>query len=768
MKLICKKMLTLLLAMSMILGMCMTANAADKATSVSLDGKVIETNAYGDKNGRTQIPMETALKLGLSYQQNGNTATFSDGLKELSVTAGGATGDTTAVEGYVPLRFLAEYFGYQVSWNQAARTAELVSPAPVDFDSIEALEIDWSQASQLPLTGYFTKSLENGRSVKVYIAEEASIRSYFTVVAVPDGVDTKSFLTDEGWFALADQKGEGLFVLEPGANGWGTAEDEADYMDSAIAFLKKCVNDNDVSVFSTFGEFYLAAYGESCAAVELWAAQNPILVISQVYVNGKGVSADALAEAGKVEYDGVKAGGYADIPDFEGTLKKVGTTAVTKAEVPVPTWFVNYAAGSANIEYWKSANDVAEKAVDGSFRQSITSDALQTEQANAEILKLDANAKYGISQVKVTSADPTAADIYSFLSIYTRYENSFAYANTLAYRVDYTAARVGAQQQAVDGKAIASFASKNYEGKDVTVELWGKADTKTETGTVQVGVFTFSDNDGDGKNDPREYLVYVPDSSKGKNVPVLIVYPGNTQTDGIFFDCTQWYQVADREGFVFAVVNETYSGPTAITHVDSLYYQTAIMTVLKEVVDGELATLDFSRVYGTGQSLGCMTTQAMARTHPEFFAAVAATSGVKDMGFGEDAGKSIPVMLLVGQSDLEFLLPDLWNSETLTDWANYFLGVNGIKGNTKNGSDYELTKINNLNRVNMYTWENDQGIPMVKWGQTLLRAHNCYAGEMQLLWDFLEHFSYEVSDDGTVTRYYSASAFASDDAVLIK
>ncbi len=49
---------------------------------------------------------------------------------------------------------------------------------------------------QLPLTGWYTKNIDvdgdndfadDARTVKVYIAPEASIRSYFTVVAVPDG-----------------------------------------------------------------------------------------------------------------------------------------------------------------------------------------------------------------------------------------------------------------------------------------------------------------------------------------------------------------------------------------------------------------------------------------------------------------------------------------------------------------------------------------------------------------------------------------------------
>lgn len=746
-----KKLLSLLLAISMLLALCVTAGAKENGVTVTLDGEILAAEAYIDANGRTQVSAAAAEKLGI----------------KLTLKAGDTAGDTTVVDGYFPLRYVAEANGYQVAWDAASRTAKLTSAT--DFDSIEALEIDWSQAAQLPLTGYFTKSFDDGRSVKVYIAEEASIRSYFTVVAVPDGVNTKEFLESEGWFALADAKGEGLFVLEPGKNGWGSAADESSYVNEAIGFLKGGRNAKGVAVFTTFGEFYLAGYGKGAAALELWAAENPILVIAQAYVNGTGVDAKTLNALGAAKYDGIKAGGYADIPDFEGTLSKVGMKQIGKAEVPVPSWFVGYPSDSENIAYWKSANDCVKNADNsGAYYQDIKSDAYQTEHANAELLKLNANAKYGISQVKVTSGDVTAADIYAFLSTYTRYENSFAYANTLAYRVDYTAARVSAQQQAKDGKTIASYASTNYKGEDTTVELWGKGVTKAGKGTFQFGVFTFTDNNGDGKNDPREYMVYVPNGYTSEKMPIVVVYPGNTQTDSIFFDCTQWYQVADREGFILAFVCESYSSPVAVTHMDQQYYQTALMTILHNEIDGKYATLDFNRVYGTGQSLGSMSTQGMARTNPEFFAAVASTSGVMDMGFGEDSGKLIPTFMLTGQSDLEFLLPDLWNSESLPEWANYFLKANGAVGTLDKHDSYQMTKIHSFDRSEIYTWNNEAGIPVFSWGMTLMRAHNCYAGEMELLWDYLEHFSFEVAADGTVTRYYSASAFAADDAVVIK
>ena len=155
--------------------------------------------------------------------------------------------------------------------NTAGVAVRLYELGGVDLDTITALEKDWTQAAQLPLTGWFTKNIdvEGDRQVTVYISKEASIRSYFTVIAVPNGVDTQQFLEDEGWIDLMDQKGEGLFVLEPGAEGWGSAAEEKAYMDAAIAFLKSGNNIHKQNVFSTFGEFYLAGYGKGAAALEL-------------------------------------------------------------------------------------------------------------------------------------------------------------------------------------------------------------------------------------------------------------------------------------------------------------------------------------------------------------------------------------------------------------------------------------------------------------------------------------------------------------------
>ena len=643
--------------------------------------------------------------------------------------------------------------------------------APTDIDNYtEALTIDYTQAAQLPLTGYFERKSDD-RTMKIYIAPEASIRSYFTVVAVPDGVDTTTFLEQQGWFDLMDEKGEGLFVLEPGANGWGTAQEEAEYINTLfVPTARGGVNSKGIPVLSTFGEFYFVGYGAGAAPLELYAAQNPILVISQVYIGGDSTLSD-LNTAGATLYDGTNTSGYdpglTDETEFKETLELTGLSQIAKKDVPIPSWFINYADDADSLTYWRNANDCVATATDGVYWQNLSSTRPQTLYSNSQL------SSHGISQVRVSSAEtyPTASSIYEWLSVYTRYDVTFAYSNAIAYRLDYTSARVAAQQQAKNNTVLNTYNTTDWKGNAQTVNVIGRSNaTISGHGTVQVGVFTFSDNDGDGVNDPREYIIYVPSGFSGKSLPVLFVYPGNTQTDSIFFDSTLWYQVADKEGIVLVFVCETYSSAVAVTHKDSYLYQTAMMSVLENSINGNLATLDFTRVYATGQSMGSMTTQDMARVNPGFFAAVASTSGVtfavNDLDFGTDASsdKAIPNMLLIGQSDLPGLMPDL-TSDALTIWGNYFMKVNGLNktvGTEANnyGSDSNefLTK-----RHYVYTWNDTNSIAVFKWGLTLLRPHNCYPSEMPILWDFLKHFS--LSSDGT--RAYSASAFTEDDSVTL-
>lgn len=643
-----------------------------------------------------------------------------------------------------------------------------------DLDDVTNLQKDFTQAAQLPLTGYYTKNIDvngNGtmddnRTVKVYIAPEASIRSYFTVVAVPDGVDTYQFLNEQGWIDLANKKGEGLFILEPGSGGWGTPEDEDAYLNKATAFLRSGNNVNAQNVFSTFGEFYLVGYGNGASALERWAAQNPILVISQAFVDGTSVGSDSLTSVAGTLYNGASSG-YGDISSvLPAMLTQVGIDGeIAPKDVPVPTWMMNYTGSEG---YWKTANDCVSTAVGDVFYQDINSDAYQTNYANQQ--RKAAGETYGISQVKVSGSALGAEAIYAFLSAYTRYDNTFAYANAIADRLDYTAARVAAQQDAKDGVVNTTLSDGTQILAQNNVSIDGH-------GTVQVGVMAFSDNNGDGKVDPREYLLYIPKGFEAKDLPVLMIYPGNTQTDSIFLDSTLWWQVAEEKGVALAFVCETYNAsPSSVSHADSDKFYASLMTLLKEKIDGKLANLDFTRVYGSGQSAGSMATQGFAFTNPEFFAAVASTSGTPlDFATGTPlnpnvigANHAIPDLLISGQMDI-LDLANGFDSVHLQSWATYLLKVNGV------GDTFAADKATSITNVDsrhpeVYTWSktvNGTQVPMFQWAQCLLRSHNCYPSDIPMMWDFLEHYSFVKGTNGSLTRYYSPSAFTKNDAMVI-
>ena len=759
-----KKLASIITAAAMAAAMVIPAAAASPVT-VAVNGADTGAAAYINDDWRTMVSPDIADELGLTASVSGDSVTYTDGQTTRTYTVGAAVGDTAVeqVDGiiYVPFADLAQAFGFGVTWDGTAGVAGAQGEnGMTDYDSIAELAYDYSQAAQLPLTGWYTKSIDvngdgqlnDGRSVTVYVSPEASIRSYFTIVAVPDGVDTRQFLEDEGWIDLMNQKGEALFVLEPGVQGWADAASEKAYVDAAIAFLKSGNNIHSQNVFSTYGEFYVAGYGAGAAAVEGWAAANPIFVISQAYVGGTSAGDAYLDSVSATLYDGVSSNG--DITDvLDETLAQVGIAGeMAPKDVPVPTWLANY---TGSEEHWKFANDCVAEAQGDTYYQDINSDAYATDYANDQ---LGEDAQYGISQVKVNGDAPSAAEIYDFLSVYTRYDNTFSYSNYLAYRLDYTEARVAAQQDAKDSQVKETLSDGT--------QIWAQADVAIDGhGTIQVGVIAFSDNSGDGQWDPREYIFFIPEGFEGKELPILMIYPGNSQTDSIFMDSTLWWQLAEEEGIALVFVCETYSSsPSSVSHADSDIFYNSLITILKEQVDGVYADLDFTRVYGSGQSAGSSATQGFAVTNPEFFAAVASTSAVPSE-LSNQANEQIPVMLIVGQMDNGDMSAG-FASERLHSWATYMLEMNGFDPDF-NGDKASSVVNADSRHPELYVWSKTIGgeeVPLFQFSVCQLRPHNCYPSDLPILWDFLEHFS--MDENGT--RYYSASAFEQDDAVILE
>ncbi|MDD6212195.1 MAG: hypothetical protein PUB22_03470, partial [Clostridiales bacterium] len=579
------------------------------------------------------------------------------------------------------------------------------------LDDMEAPELDNSVPNQLPMTGYYSKTItvgETNRTAKVYLSEGIHVRDYYTIIAVPDGVNTEEFLTEGGWYAMADAKNEGLFILEPGEGGWGTAEEEADYVNAAISFY------SGNKYFSIFGENYLVGYGKGSSALEYWAAANPLKVIGQVYVDSEGVDTEYLKEVGAKEF-ATKANGYNQVTfpeDFE---------LLTNSDAVVPTWFVGGAPESAS--YWLEVNDCTTEVKEDAdwgvvYEQAEDSDNWTTDYSGPI-------SAVAVQEEKQENSKSLTADICNFLYYYTRYENAFVYGNQLSVRADFS----------------------DMEIK--TLEVNGH---------------------------DREYMVYEPDGMM-ENSPVMFIWPGNTQTDRVFFDATQWKEVADAEGFMLVMICEDYNTSTTVTHKDSAEFQEKLIAAMKEDYAGKI---DPERFYGTGQSLGSMTTQGFVSTNPDFYAAVASTSGPMIEAIGgasvEDRTyKSIPTYLIYGQGDLGMLEGTLWDDidNSLDDWAEYVLEANGLDFEAVGAEDYTVKALDAFGHKNLHTWTWNKdvegvSVPLVQLSENMVRAHNCISAEMPELWDYAKHFKATYDKNGNVTaRYYSESAFAEDDAVLI-
>jgi len=232
----------------------------------------------------------------------------------------------------------------------------------------------------------------------------------------------------------------------------------------------------------------------------------------------------------------------------------------------------------------------------------------------------------------------------------------------------------------------------------------------------------------------REFMVYEPDSAAKlwpSGAPVIFVYPGDSQTDKVFWPATQWWKVAEKEGVILATVCEQYSrNATVVSHKDNDYFTPQLIAFVKANY-----RVDETRFYATGQSAGSVASQGLGMSNPEYFAAVASTSGVGNFNAAAweaqlktASYKPMPTYAIIGEGDIEAMTGTPWDTTVnqLDQWLQYYAKVNGI------ASLGTASMTQNDGRFVSASWKNAQGFPMVKWTQTLYRAHNCIPMEMPM------------------------------------
>ena len=832
-----KRVLALALSTAMALSMCVTTQAAGPEVTVTLDGQplVLEAPAYVEDD-RTQVPVSIAGALGLELMEGANQAVFSadgdsllftDGSTQAGDMAMDTAADLSGEVGYVPLAYLAQHFGFGISWDGATRTAALTTPADwfqaQDLALISAPAERDPDGNQLPMTGYFKAALTGDfadREVRYYIPDTATIRPYYHFIAVPDGVDVDQFLVDSGWKQLADETGECLYVLVPDQSTgvWGDAAAEKAYMDAA-----KSYHSGNGKYFTTFGEFYLVGYGAGAPALEAWAAENPHLIIAQAYIEADSYGLDNLQAAGAVSYgwkhmtDGDvrdrDGDGVNERVDADGNQKilyqmadrlteilnpDMGDEAglLTKGDMPVPTWLVN-SASDDSLTYWKQVNQAPE--ADG------TVSALGTVAVTGQVYSQQEDTwatEYAGPISKVVDLDTTADPVsYAFtkalrdeMTDYTRYDNSISYGNALTWRLDYTDIQVE-RFTSEDKYATGTVSGLDLNGNEVAAEITIQQMT-TDEGYVS------------------DLLLYVPETAGDSDIPVIVVWHGGSQTGHLFMDSTAWWQTAAANGVALAF-------PTRTTHVGGTPsdYDIPLFDKTLEILEAD-GRFDMGRIYTTGQSMGSVATIALAEERADKLAAVISSNAggpsrlsggdavpaglvvgegnyadrgipgyVADTSYPEDATETLVRSTEAAAAGADIYWDAAYNlngeeNHDLNDWLAYFMDANGLTmddlsdtivysgGNELNGGYDDdqgtLADWNENNaRFRTWTWNNEDGVPELTYVFALYEAHNCLPGFRPIMWDFLEHYRVDTNDDGTVTRYYSASAFAEDDAVVI-
>lgn len=110
---LCQWGAAVLMSAAILAGSMVTGSADGGKVTVILNNEVLTKEAYVDANFRTQVPSTVGEELGIAAK----------------LKAGDLAGDTTVVEGYLPLRYIAEAAGYEVEWSDEVQAVVLKSPA---------------------------------------------------------------------------------------------------------------------------------------------------------------------------------------------------------------------------------------------------------------------------------------------------------------------------------------------------------------------------------------------------------------------------------------------------------------------------------------------------------------------------------------------------------------------------------------------------------------------------------------------------------------
>ena len=702
-----KRGIALLMTAAMVLSMGICASAVSPAVTVTLNGQVIEAAAYVDGSSRTQAPVSMAEKLGMTVTKDGTSVTFAKGDKTVTIHSGEAAGDTKAVEGYAPLRYLAEQFGYQVSWDSQTKTAALVKAEEEQtvtklpnlvYSELESVMQQQAAKYQtkdnvVPMLwqGLLEMDIQVGettRTAKLYVPDGTPQGAMFVVMNVPEGQQTLAFMKDSGWMDKADEEGFCLFVLESANGTWGTAEEE-------MAYIAAGVNAEKAGKWLQPGpSLYMVGYGQIGSCLQKYAMENPLNIAGAVFFDASDIDADYIQANGDISFD---------------TATK--TYGVTRKEVPVPVKIVDSDMDTQAqnvIAYWQAAandaNAVSRFAPEG---KAVLDAAVKSEQKSYDY-----------------TAPATTDMTWSFLGQFYRYGGGVL-SNAISWKVDY-------EEMGVEVK---SFTDSQGIDRQYLVYI------------------------------PKAYR------NSSEKLPVVVAYHGASTSMRNFFENTLWYNIADEEGIMLVFPESTLvpvpgtlgggeKNPTAyralwqVENPDLRYTDVVYADDLLDQLVANYTQVDENRIYCTGHSMGCMMTHYLGSTDVAHrFAAMGATSGPL-MAKEDTVSQTVPMFMTMAEYDMWSY--DLQQDGTMTTNAVDMWLINTGLATAENVAEVRKSGATETfveGRYNNFVWANEEGQPLFRYAWVTGKDHVNLPAENQLLWD--EWFSQYTMDAETGMRYYN-------------
>lgn len=260
------------------------------------------------------------------------------------------------------------------------------------------------------------------------------------------------------------------------------------------------------------------------------------------------------------------------------------------------------------------------------------------------------------------------------------------------------------------------------------------------------------------------------------NIPLVLTFHGGGNTALYQAQATQWPFIGKENGFITVSVD---------AHTDCT--ATEIVELIYELE--EMYSIDTTKIYASGFSMGSIKCWDLYEQYPEVFAGLAPMDGSNEPGVDTNGNEVesinsdtiVPVFYVGGETSplsefpcqsetllniIDYLLEtNLTTAEysvsfdDVENWDNEFWGIDGDivyqVTDTEDFTDSVLT-------VNLF--ESEDGIYYTALANASNQSHEVYARNCWAAWDFLSQFT--RNSDGSITVSEVEYAWPSDDGSI--